>query len=158
MRFYSLELNSQMFWVARRLYLDESIHSLCSPILEYASCVWSPFQMGQIKQIESVKISFTSRLLYHTCIDYKTRLIGFGVDSLEIRRLRQDLIYTYKIVFGLVTNAGNEFFTLANSVNVNSRSHLWIVPAPKPHRRAWIFFHWASCARVERSTTWTATI
>jgi len=24
------------------------------PILEYASCVWSPYQMGQIKQIESV--------------------------------------------------------------------------------------------------------
>jgi len=37
----------------------------------------------------------------------------------------QCLVY---IVFGLVTNAGNEFFTLANSVNANintrSRSHV----------------------------------
>jgi len=80
------------------------------PILEYASCVWSPYQMGQIKQIESVQKSFTRRLLYRTSVDYKTRLLHLGVDSLEIRRLRQDLIYTCKIVFGLVTNAGNEFF------------------------------------------------
>jgi len=55
------------------------------PILEYASCVWSPYQMGQLKQIESVQRSFTRRLLYHTCIDYKTRLIRLGVDSIEIR-------------------------------------------------------------------------
>jgi len=49
------------------------------PILEYASCVWSPYQMGQIKQIESVHRSFARRLLYHTSIDYKTRLLRLGV-------------------------------------------------------------------------------
>jgi len=92
------------------------------PIWEYASCVWSPYRMGQIKQIESVQRSFTKRLLYHTCIDYKTRLLRLGVDSLEMRRLLQDLIYTYKIVFGLDTNAGNEFFTLAN---INTRGHMY---------------------------------
>jgi len=83
--------------------------------------------LGQIKQIESVQRSFTRRLLYRTCIDYKTRLIRLGVDSLEIRRLRQDLIYTYKIVFGLVINAGNEYFTLANSVNanINTSGHMY---------------------------------
>jgi len=37
------------------------------PILEYASCVWSPYQMGQIKQIESVKSSFTTQT---TAISY----------------------------------------------------------------------------------------
>jgi len=89
--------------------------------------VWSPYQMRQIKQIESVRSRFTRRLLFHTCIDYKTRLVRLGVDSLEIRRLHQDLIYTNKIVFGLVTNAGNEFFTLANSVNANiiTRGHMY---------------------------------
>jgi len=54
---------------------------------------------------------FDHTFRYHapSYIDYKTRLLRLGVDSLEIRRLRQDLIYTYKIVFGLVTNAGIEF-------------------------------------------------
>jgi len=47
-------------------------------------------------------------------------------DSIGIRRLRQDLKYTYKIVLGIVTNAGSEFFTLANSVNanINTRGHM----------------------------------
>jgi len=37
------------------------------------------------------------------------------------------LIYTHKIVFGLVTNAGSEFFTLAHSVNanINTRGHMY---------------------------------
>jgi len=82
--------------------------------------------MGQIKQIESVQRSSTRRLIYRTSIDYKTRLLRLGVDSLEIRRLRQDLIHTYTIVFGLVTNAGNAFFTLANSnANINTRGHMY---------------------------------
>jgi len=34
---------------------------------------------------------------------------------------------SYTIVFGLVTNAENEFFTLANSVNANisTRGHMY---------------------------------
>jgi len=58
-------------------------------ILEYASCDWSPYQKVQIKQVEYVQRSFTKRLLYHTCINYKTRLLRLGVECLEIRRLRQ---------------------------------------------------------------------
>ena len=97
------------------------------PILEYASCVWSPYQVGQIKQVKSVQRRFAKRLLFRTCIDYKTRLLRLDVDSLELRRLRHDLIYTYKIVFGLVTNAGSDFFILANSVNAtnNTRGHMY---------------------------------
>ena len=74
------------------------------PILEYASCVRSPYQSGQIKRVESVQRRFTKRLLHRTCTDYKTRLLRLGVDSLELRRLRQDLIYTYKISVVLVSS------------------------------------------------------
>jgi len=37
-------------------------------------------------------------------IDYKTRLLRLRVDSFEIRRLRQDLLYAHRIVFDLVNN------------------------------------------------------
>ena len=37
------------------------------PIMEYASCVWSPYQSGQIKRAESVQRRFTKRLLNQTC-------------------------------------------------------------------------------------------
>jgi len=60
------------------LYLDESIHGLCSPHIGICFVVWSPYQMGPIKQIKSVQRSFTRRLLYRTCIEYKTRLLRLG--------------------------------------------------------------------------------
>jgi len=44
------------------------------PILEYVSCVWSPFQKEQIKLVESIQRRFAKRLLVHTCIDCNTRL------------------------------------------------------------------------------------
>src|SRR5664279_3496513 len=81
------------------------------PILEYASCVWSPHHVGRIKQIESVQRRFTKRLPGYAILDYKSRLQRLGMDSLEMRRLRQDLIYTYKIVFDLVDGAANDMFT-----------------------------------------------
>ena len=32
------------------------------PIIEYVSCVWSPYRVNQVKQIESVQRKFTKRL------------------------------------------------------------------------------------------------
>jgi len=48
-------------------------------------------------------------------IDYKARLLRLGADSREIRRLRQDLLQAYEVVFSLANNAASEFLTLANS-------------------------------------------
>ena len=42
-------------------------------------------------------------------LDYKTRLLKLGLDSLEMRRLKQDLIYTYKLLFGHVIVDANDF-------------------------------------------------
>ena len=36
------------------------------------------------------------------------------LDSLELRWLRYDLIYTYKVVFGLVNGAASDLFTLTS--------------------------------------------
>jgi len=43
-------------------------------------------------------------------------LSRLDLDSLEMRRLRHDLLYTYKIVFNLVSKAANDMFTLANTL------------------------------------------
>jgi len=47
-------------------------------------------------------------------------------DSLELRRLRYDLIYTYKVVFGLVNGAANDLFTLTSLIHSTStRGHMY---------------------------------
>ena len=51
------------------------------PLLEYASCVWSPHQVGRIDQIEAVQRKFTKRLPGLTMLSYGEReaiVSGFG--------------------------------------------------------------------------------
>ena len=94
------------------------------PLLEYACCVWSPHHVGQIAQVESVQRRFTKRLPGYANLSYKERLLRLNIDSLEMRRLRQDLLFTYKIVFGIINDVACNFFTLANTVHEkNTRGH-----------------------------------
>ena len=70
--------------------------------------------------------NFTKRLPGYFYLHYKERLARLGIDSLEMRRLRHDLIYCYKVVFGLVDGTCGEMFTLLNSVNnINTRGHIY---------------------------------
>jgi len=92
------------------------------PLVEYASCVWSPHHVTLVKLVESVQRRFTKRLPGFWALDYEARLASLGIDSLEARRLRQDLVYTYKIIFGLTDDAAGDFFTRASSDH-NTRGH-----------------------------------
>ena len=92
------------------------------PLLEYASCVWSPYHASKITQIERVQRRFTKRLPGFADITYKDRLHILNTDSLELRRLRNDLLLTYKILFNLVDIDAADFFTFANS-RYDTRGH-----------------------------------
>ena len=72
------------------------------PILEYCSPVWNPVHIGDIKRIEAVQRRFTKRLSGYRHISCDTRLRLLGAESLELRRLKLDLIMMYKILHGLV--------------------------------------------------------
>jgi hypothetical protein len=96
------------------------------PIIEYASCVWSPYRVNQVKQIESVQRKFTKRLPGYALLSYRERLQRLGLESLEMRRLRCDLLYTYKIVFGLTSEAAKNMFTFTSSLySINTRGHAY---------------------------------
>jgi len=91
------------------------------PLLEYAVCVWSPFQLDDIAKIESVQRRFTKRLHGLSNTSYSDRLAVLGLRSLQLRRLHQDLIYTYKLIFGLVALDCLKFFLI--SPNETTRWH-----------------------------------
>jgi hypothetical protein len=85
------------------------------PLLEYASCVWSPYHITDINQIEAVQRNFTKRLPGYTALSYKDRLKRLKMETLELRRLRQDLVLPYEILTGLTDVNVADFFTVANS-------------------------------------------
>ena len=96
------------------------------PIIEYASSVWSPHLVTDICKVESVQRKFTNTsaflaVLRCSHLSYPDRLARLNLDSLVLRRLRHDLILTYKIVFGLTAMNPEDFFTFANSNHNTNR-------------------------------------
>ena len=73
------------------------------PMMEYASSVWSPYLLKDIDHVESVQRRFTKSLLGLSGLPYAQRLIRLKLDSLELRRLKADLILVFKNLHGLVS-------------------------------------------------------
>ena len=80
------------------------------PLVEYNSVVWSPYLKQDIDRIERVQRCFTKRLRGLKNFSYKDRLRLLNLASLEARRVRTDLLWCYKIVFGLTVLRFDDFF------------------------------------------------
>jgi len=71
------------------------------PILEYNGVIWSPSLVRDIQQLEKVQRRFTKRLLGMKSLSYSERLQRLSLPILELRRLYLDLVFCYKVIFGL---------------------------------------------------------
>ena len=78
--------------------------------MEYSSVIWSPRLIHDIMKIEKVQRHFTKRLRGLKHLSYSDRLNKLGLPSLELLRLHLDLVYCYKIVFGLVELIFSDYF------------------------------------------------
>ena len=85
------------------------------PILEYCSVVWCPFLIKDITLIEKVQRRFTRRLIGMRELNYYQRLQQLGLESLELRRIRIDLLFAYKIVFKLLHVDISDFELIQNT-------------------------------------------
>ncbi len=99
---------SQMFALLRRSFqfLDEEsfiplYKSLVRVHLDFASAVWSPSKIKHVEQIESVQRRITKQLPGMKDLSYPERLRKLKLPTLSYRRIRGDLIETYKITNGL---------------------------------------------------------
>ena len=64
--------------------------------------------------VEAVKRKFTKRLRGMSNLDYKERLALLDVETLELCRLKIDLVTVYKILFGLIDIDFNDYFAFKN--------------------------------------------
>ena len=91
------------------------------PILEYNVSAWMPYQVGDIRRIESVQATFTRlvcRKLNIKYESYKHRLRLFNLDTLEIRRIKYDLILIFKIIHNLIDLQFDDFFSISPSLKL----------------------------------------
>jgi len=99
------------------------------PILEYNSVIWSPYLKKEISQIEKVQRRFRNRLRGLRDVGYNARLSRLGLSTLELRRLQLDLIFCYKIVFGLISLTSSDYFQFGS--NTNTRGHAYKLYKPQ---------------------------
>ena len=89
------------------------------PHLEYCVQIWSPEakhgNWGLILEIESVQRRFTRLIDGIGLLPYSERLQRLGITTLAERRLRGDLIETFKILNGLTRINPNYFWEVRDA-------------------------------------------
>ena len=94
------------------------------PHLEYASSVWCPYYASDICKIEKVQRKATKLSNELRRRPYNARLQRLGLTSLETRRIRGDIIQSFKILNG---NDNVSWHTESafkpSSRQIRSRSH-----------------------------------
>jgi len=90
--------------------------------LEYGVQVWAPYFQKDIVALEKVQQRATKLVKSIKNWSYEGRLRYLGLSSLARRRIRGDLIETFKILNGFEGTDPDHFFTRANTIQL--RGHL----------------------------------
>jgi hypothetical protein len=96
------------------------------PILEYNTCTWSPYFQTDIQAVESVQQTFTRKICQRANIsykDYNDRLSILGLESLQTRRTKNDLVMLYKIIYNIVDMDYTDYFEINKFGGYNLRRH-----------------------------------
>jgi hypothetical protein len=111
-------LDPPMFQTDRR-------HWRCSesaPILEYNSIIWNPSPIFLIDLIEHVQRNFSKRIPSLSSLPYPERLALLDLEPLELRRLRFDLTYFFKVFNHLTPFNPSDMFLIYTPI-ASSRSN-----------------------------------
>lgn len=118
----------KMFSSRNRNFLIAVYKTYVRSLLESNVSVWNPSQMCDINAIERVQRKFTKRFPGLRNEPYERRLEILGLETLELRRLRFDLVMVFKILNKICDLDANDFFHLANR---RSRGHSCKLELPR---------------------------
>ena len=93
--------------------------SLVRSHLEYAEAVWSPYKKEDIENIEKVQMRATKMFFGNKHMSYEQRLRKLKLPTLKFRRIRGDIIETYKFVHGIYDKSFPLDFALQSGTRGN---------------------------------------
>ena len=92
------------------------------PHLEYCSTVWSPSSVAEVKKVESIQRRTTKMVNSVSENSYPARLRVLGMQTLEFRRLRYDMIQVFRFLRGIDKIDHSKLFELANDNRTRGHS------------------------------------
>jgi ribonuclease P/MRP protein subunit RPP40 len=95
------------------------------PHLEYCVQAWSPYFRKDIDKLEKVQRRPTKLVHSTRHLNYESRLKSLGLYSLEQRRVRGDLIETYKLLTDKENIESRQFFKMASGTTRGNTKKLY---------------------------------
>ena len=96
-------MSLKLFSTRDQQFLTRVFTAFIRPIVEYASCVWSPSSVSASTELEKVQQRFTKRINGMSNLQYEQRLDSLQLDTLAHRRHISDLILAFKCLHGNVS-------------------------------------------------------
>ena len=139
------KVNSISAWITRVFTSrDPSVmltlwKSLVLPHLDYCSQLWAPAKRGDIQKLEMLQKSFLRKINGVKHLNYWEQLKHLKLYSLERRRERYRILYTWYIIEGIVPNFNNNNgggITYYINQRLGRKCHLKAVNSG-PNKRIW---------------------
>ena len=115
--------------------------SLVRPHLEYGNIIWNPLLKKQSVSIEKVQRRATKLLRQCRQMTYQERLNYLNLYSLKGRRMRGDLIETYKMFNGFTDIDPYTFFEPANTDRTRNSENKVLIKHHRTNRMKNVFSH-----------------
>ena len=101
-------------------YMDKDIFlslytTLVRPILDYGVQCWSPYLVKDINKLEQVQRRATLMVPECSALHYEDRCKTLGLQTLQARRERGDMIEVYRLLTGMEGVHHSKFFRLSES-------------------------------------------
>ena len=88
--------------------------AIVRPHLEYAATIWNPHKKGYIDDLEKVQRRATKLLQNISHLSYPERLAALNLPTLVYRRIRGDMIETFKILNNIYDSRVTNFLSKSN--------------------------------------------
>lgn len=106
--------------------------TMVRPHLDYCCQVWNPTLLSDKATLEQIQKSFVYKIRGFEHLNYHERLKEFGLYSLERRRERYLIIYTWRIIEEQVPNVG------INAKYSDRRGRLCVIPSVQKSAPNWV--------------------
>jgi len=106
----SLFYEEVKYAITQRLYIQTIKHEN-THTYHIHTVIWSPSLKCDVTAVKKVQMRFTKRLPGFRNLSYAERRSKLNLTTLELRRLHNDLVMCYKIMFNIIRLEFSNFFT-----------------------------------------------